>query len=1349
MRNKLIFSLLMLPLLPLSAQIEGFYYGNMTAPTGWEWQSPDSLGYNKQQPHTWFFNFENVEAARKVLPENSAYWQSLNGEWAFNWAPTPDQRPKDFVKPEYDVSAWDKVQVPMNWNVVGLQKDGSMKYGVPIYTNQKVIFQHSVRPGDWQGGVMRTPPQDWTTYTYRNEVGSYRRNFTIPETWKGKEVYINFDGVDSFFYLYVNGKYVGFSKNSRNVASFDITPYLNNKGENVLAVEVYRNSDGSFLEAQDMFRLPGIFRTVALQAKNKVQVFDFQADATFSDADQTMSILKADVTIRNLSGKALKDYTLTYSLYENELYGEKNTAVPGVGYTMNVGEISKKDAEKTLHAVIACGALVKKWSAEAPWCYTLVGELKDKKGNAVETFSTIVGFRKVEIRETAATDDEFGLAGRYFYLNNKPIKTKGVNRHETSPNRGHAITREQMRQEIMLMKQGNINHVRNSHYCNDPYWYYLCDRYGIYLEDEANIESHEYYYGEASLSHPAKWRIAHVGRNTEMVRQNYNHPSIIIWSLGNEAGPGKNFVEAYKAIKSLDRQKRPVQYERNNDIVDMGSNQYPSVGWVEHAVKGKAGVKYPYHISEYAHSMGNAVGNLVDYWNAMESTNFFMGGAIWDWVDQAILRWDAKTGKRFWAYGGDFGDKPNDGMFCMNGIMRPDLTPKAQYFEVKKVYQNVGVKPIDMTNGTIEIFNKNYFESLRDYDMVWSLWEDGKQLGNTQPIVGTRLTLGPRERQVYHLDYCSLNPEFGKHEYFVKVQFLLKEDKPWAKRGYVQMEEQIPVGIPVIETPSVDLKGNHAAVTVEQTDNTVLVKGDGFSAQFNKKDGSLSNLVYGDKTMIREGEGVLLNAFRAPVDNDNWAYNNWAANGLFNLHHSVTDMSVNKRKDGSAELVFSVVSQAPYGARFHESYINRKPGDVHSFIENKQQPLADNPAAFKFLTEEIYTVYPDGTIELETAINSNNHSLALPRIGFGLTMPQDFNQFTYYGRGPENNYNDRRTGSFVERYTRYVSDMGIVLPKPQSMGNREEVRWCAATDKQGDGLAFVAKGTMSASALPWTDMEMMQAGHPFELPESKGTQIHLDAKVTGLGGNSCGQGGPLSKDRAFAEAYNFGFVIRPVKNGNIDEQINVRPEGKCPISISNNEAGIVEMSSAQQGTILYSINGGKAQKYEAPFKLRDGGKLKAWYEGDKTYSHSVVLPKIETVPLKVIYTSSFEPGEGEGEKFADDNADTYWHTQYGVTLTKYPHWVDFDALEMKEMKGFTYTARQGSPNGRVKDFTISVSTDGKEWKEVMSGQLKDAGGKQRVDFPTPVKARYIRFTAKSEQRGAEYASGAEFGLIAD
>ena len=1351
MRKKSMMLLLGALSLPVWAGVPplgGYFYGNMPAPTGWEWQSPDSVAYNKQQPHAWFFSFNNVEEARKVLPENSTLWQSLDGEWRFHWAKNPEERAKDFFKVDFDASAWDKVQVPMNWNVVGVQKDGTFKYGEPLYSNQRVIFQHSVAVGDWKGGVMRTPPKNWMTYKNRNEVGSYRRTFTVPADWKGKNIYINFDGVDSFFYLYINGHYVGFSKNSRNLAQFDITPYLNKKGENVVAVEVYRHSDGSFLESQDMFRLPGIFRNVALTAKPQVQVRDIKAipdyDATYTDASLNIS---ADV--RNLSTKVAKGYTISYSLYENKLYSDDNTLVPGVTATATVGEVGK-NGELTATTTLLAGNKVKPWSAEAPHRYTLVGELKDKKGNVVETFSTIVGFRKVEIKETAAKDDEFGLAGRYYYLNGKTIKMKGVNRHENNLSTGHYVTREQMEKEVFLMKRGNINHVRDCHYPDAPYWYYLCDKYGIYLEDEANIESHQYYYGQASLSHVPEFKNAHVARNMEMVHATVNHPSVCIWSLGNEAGPGNNFVEAYKAIKAFDA-SRPVQYERNNDIVDIGSNQYPSIAWVQGAVKGKYNLVYPFHISEYAHSMGNAVGNLIDYWDAIESTNFFIGGAIWDWVDQAQNYYDAKTGSKFWAYGGDFNDKPNDGTFCMNGVMRPDLSPKAQYFEVKKVYQNVGVRAVGEHSRTIEIFNKNYFESLADYDIMWSLWKDGVCISKPAalPIQGN--TLKARERKTFTLPFDPAKLDAAS-EYFVKIQFVLKADKPWAEKGYVQMDEQLPVKAADI-TQSVYAGGSTLQKPVETADG-ITVSGEGFSVTFSKAEGTISNLTYGNQTVIESGKGPKLDAFRAPTDNDNWAMYKWASYGLDNLHHKAVSSSYSQRKDGAVQLAFTVESQAPYATKMHYTNGDREPQGTYTFEEDKNRPFGDND--FKFTTNQIWTVYPDGSIELQSAITSNKPSADLARIGYAMQLPKDLDNFTYYGRGPVNNYNDRKTSQFIELHAQRVGD-DIMLPKPQAMGNREEVRWCALTNDRGQGVLFVADGQMSASALPYSQKELAEAAHPYQLPASSATHLHLDAKVTGLGGNSCGQGGPLAPDCTKGDDHNFGFIIRPLNIGRampsvITEKAAVKGIGEKPITISRSRTGVVSIASPYADRkVMYTVgNSKKAQAYTQPFDLRDGGTVKAWYADAPALVIAGTFAKIEEVPLEVIYASSVETGEGDASHLTDGDLGTIWHTMYSVTLAKYPHWVDFDAAAVKTMKGFVYTPRTDGPNGRVKDFEIYVSNDAKNWGEpVCKGSFQNSGEPQRVLFAKPVKARYIRFRALNEQGGNDYASGAEFNLIAE
>lgn len=1326
------------------ALLKGFAYEMQQAPMGKEWESPEKLALNKEQPHSWFFAFSDKESARRVLPEYSSFFQSLNGNWKFNWVGNPDERPVDFFKSEFDVSGWDDVTVPMQWNVVGIQKNGDLKYGVPIYANQPVIFQHKVAVDDWKGGVMRTPPADWVTYKHRNEVGSYRRSFTIPENWENREVYINFDGVSSFFYLWINGKYVGFSKNSRNTSSFNITPYLNKEGENIVAVEVYRNSDGSFLEAQDMFRLPGIFRGVSLTSTSKLQVRDLRVRPDL-DADYADGTIRVEADIRNLNKKKAKGYTLSYSLYSNKLYSDENVLVEGVEGTADIPVLENGDnttATTTIHVKNP-----KKWSAEYPYRYTLVGELKDKKGRVVESFSTALGFCKVEIKDTPADKDEFGLAGRYYYVNGKTVKLKGVNRQEIEPSVGNAITHEQMEEEIMIMKRGNINHVRNSHYSCEPYWYYLCDKYGIYLEDEANIESHQYYYGKESLSHVPEFEDAHVARVMELAHSHINHPSIVIWSLGNEAGPGKNFVAAYNAIHSFDS-SRPVQYERNNDIVDMGSNQYPSIAWMKGAVTGKYKIKYPFHVSEYAHSMGNAVGNLQDYWDAIESTNFFCGAAIWDWVDQALYYYDRQTGDRFWAYGGDFGDKPNSGMFCMNGILFPDHSPKPAYYEVKKVYQNVGVKALDMTKGKIEIFNKNYFTPLNSFKLVWSLYKDGVKVQESNVFMAPRNIVGPREKAVYGIPYKYDELEKGS-EYFVKVQFLLADDMPWAKAGYVQMEEQLLVKAADSKPAMAEVTAEMSRPDVVEEDGFTTVSGNGFTVKFDNKQGTIFSLVYNGKQILREGEGPKIDALRAPVDNDNWAYGQWFENGLHNLKHTATSYNwINKKnkKDNTVQLMYTVVSQAPNGAKLEGGNSGK-----NSVKELTDKPFGDDD--FKFVTNQIWTVYPDGSVELQSSVNSNKPAVVLPRLGYAMQLPEGLSQYTYYGRGPWNNYNDRCTGSFIEQHQSTVKDQFVNFPKPQSMGNREGIRWCALTDGSGNGVQFVAGTVMSASALPWSALEMTLAPHPYQLPKSTGTHLHLDMGVTGLGGNSCGQGGPLDEDRIKAGNHSLSFIIRPVKNGDFIQTSKVSVSGEVPLSISRSNTGMVSIETSKQNVdIVYTVNGSKKKNpYIRPFELRDGGVVTAFYKSNPSVSVTETYKKLESVPLTVINASSQEAGEGDASNLVDGDVNTTWHTMYSVTVAKYPHWVDFDAGEIKTIKGFTYLPRQdGGKNGNIKNYSLQLSVDGENWGDpVAKGTFSKNNQLKKVLLEKPVKARYIRFTGIDSQNGADFAGGAEFTVIAD
>lgn len=1314
----------------------GYLFGQAAAPTGNEWQAPGELGYNKLPARALFSSFSSVDEARKVLPEYAKDYLSLDGEWRFHFSKNPDERPKDFFTRGYDDSRWERLQVPVSWNMAGIQKDGTLKYGVPIYVNQWVIFKYNIEPDDWKKGVMREPPKNYTTYEYRNEVGSFRRSFDIPATWDGKEVYLNFDGVDSFFYLWINGRYVGFSKNSRNTARFDISPYIN-KGKNEIAVEVYRSSDGSFLEAQDMFRLPGIFRNVSVTATPKVHVADVKAIPSYADGKGTVNL---NITLQNLTAKTAKDLHIRWSLYKNRLFADDNELVATFEDAKAKTTCNSKGQAAIRQTLTVDN--VAAWTAEAPNVYVVVGELMQGK-KVLETICFQTGFRTVEIKDTPASQDEFGLAGRYYYINGKPVKLKGVNRHDTNPLTGKVISREQMEHEIMLMKRANINHIRTSHYPNDPYFYYLCNKYGIYLESEANIESHEYFYGKASLSHVPEFQAAHVDRVMTMAHQLVNNPSIVIWSLGNEAGPGHNFVVAYDSLKAYDA-SRPVQYERNNDIVDMGSNQYPSIAWTRDAVKGRMGIKYPFHISEYAHSMGNAVGNLVDYWEAMESTNFFMGGAIWDWIDQSMYNY-TKEGKRYLAYGGDFGDTPNDGQFVMNGIIFGDEQPKPQYYEVKKVYQYIGTTWKDAKTATLDVFNKNYYtDDLSGYAMSYVLTADGVAVKKGE------LELGSVPARTHKaITITGLNEGLDPNkEYLLHIVYRLKEDMPWAKAGYIQAEEQLPVQVaaarPAIATAG---KVNMSAVK----DNKIVLSGKAFTTTFDLTKGTIYNLQYDGKTIIPDGCGPELNAFRAWVNNDNWAYEGWYANGLNNLQHKCTSYTTHANANGSVSVVCNVESQAPYSYRLEGGNANWK-----KLIENKEKPFGKDD--FRFTTQVVYTIFPDGSIESESAITSNKPNLTLAKLGYTVRLPKALNLLTYYGRGTVDNYPDRKTGQMIGIYEQQdVEDEFVAFPKPQDTGNHQDTRWLSLAGNGGQdalyGALFVAKDKMSFSALPWSDNTIAMANHPHELPQSDYTYLHLDMAITGLGGNSCGQGGPLQRDRVMATPHTFGYMIRPmnsVETNDLVSNANVSLNGATPLTIVRDAEGNVTINAnGAKGDIFYRLNGSKkAVKYTGPVGLREGGTISAWTKENDWLVASQSFSRIESIPLSVVFASSQESGEGDASHLTDGDPSTYWHTMYSVTVANHPHWVDFDCGGVKTIKGFTYLPRQDSNNGNIKKYSIQVSNDGKTWaKAVAEGEFENNRKEKTVLLTTPVKARFVRLTALSEQSGQDFATGAEFKVL--
>ncbi len=662
-----------------------------------DWQNEQVIGINKEAAHNHCVPYKTIKQAINDIRLYSPLVLDLNGTWKFNWVKHPDLRPQDFYKPEFDVHYWDNIEVPSNWQLKG--------YGVPIYSAGTYPFKKDPPK------VMGLPPISYVSYKMPNPVGSYRRNFTIPSDWDGREVILHFAGVKSAFYVWVNGQKVGYSEDSMTPAEFDITKYLK-QGDNVLAVEVYRWSDGSYLETQDFWRFSGIYRDVYLYAVPKTHLWDFGLKSDFND-DFSEATLKINMKFRNFGGSDVSScdvYLTDFGVVPSE--SSKLLSIPVNKISLKTGlELNEKVNVKNPRL----------WSAEIPNLYQVVFVLKNSAGETAEVLSTLYGFRKIEIKD------------QQLWVNGKSVLLKGVNRHEHDPFDGRHVSYESMLCDVELFKQFNINTVRTCHYPNHPDFYKLCDIYGIYVVDEANLESHGMGFREESLARVVSWQKAHVARVVSMVERDKNHPSVIIWSLGNEAGSGINFEACSSAVKSLDI-TRPVHYSIQNQVADIESTMYPSVERLDET--GAKDNPKPFFVCEYAHAMGNAVGNLKEYWEVIEKHRRLIGGCIWDWVDQGLAKpVPGKEDEYFYAYGGDYGDRPTDWNFCINGLTTPDrqITPKM--IEVKKVYQYIGFNPVEITNGEIRIKNKYQFINLDRFNLSFEVECDGKiiQKGGLSP----------------------------------------------------------------------------------------------------------------------------------------------------------------------------------------------------------------------------------------------------------------------------------------------------------------------------------------------------------------------------------------------------------------------------------------------------------------------------------------------------------------------------------------------------------------------------------------------------------------------------------------
>jgi len=1129
-----------------------------------DWENPQVVGRNKGGGHVSLIPYPDERTALAGDRSASPYFQLLNGDWRFHWAPNPASVPDHFYTEDFDDGGWDTISVPGNWQLQG--------YGTPIYTNVQYPF-----PAE----ALRVPRDD-------NPTGAYRRAFTFPEAWEGRRVFLCFEGVDSAFTLWVNGEEVGYSQGSRLPAEFDITPYVRS-GENLLAVQVLRWSDGSYLEDQDFWRLSGIYRDVYLWAAPSVHVRDLfirtELDEAYHDA-----LLRVTAKVRNYGDEDAADYILETTLYN------AGTDQP---ISASAKAVTVKGGDEVALGLEEVVSNPQKWSDEHPYLYTLLVSLKDASGQVLEVESAQVGFRKVEIKDGQ------------IHVNGVPILIKGVNRHEHDPDTGHTVTVESMIRDIRLMKQFNINAVRTSHYPNDLRWYELCDRYGLYLFDEANIESHGVW---DRLTKDSQWTTAFMERGIRMVERNKNHPCVIVWSLGNESGYGPNHAALAGWIHEYDS-TRPVHYEsatgwrdyrgpETAPIIDIVSTMYPSVDRITEMAQ-TPGETRPLVMCEYAHSMGNSTGNLKEYWEAIERYPRLQGGFIWDWVDQGIRR-RTEEGEEWFAYGGDFGDEPNDGNFCINGLVSPDREPHPGLWEYKKVLEPVRAEPVDLAAGVVRIVNRYRFSNLQGLDIFWELSANGQVLQRGQ-LPRLDLPPGESEQVTIPFDRPELTPGA---EYWLTLSFRLAHDTPWAEAGHEMAWAQFQVPFDV--SPGPVLKGaDMPALRLEESEGVVAVRGADFELVLDKGKGVITSLRYMGRELVRKGPR--LNLWRAPTDNDanTWGEQKmalrWRAAGLDCLQHRVRDAEVHQvqpqvvrihvrtaiapeegarpldrtsrewrelvelsqhlaasltedmlralcadlsidyddlpgeDQDGRARALIAQLDRSGRLAPFFEACSGQlrtmgwesvSPalrGTLLKLRRLSPKQLVQLFASYYTGTlecEYTYTLYGSGDMVIHTHITPTGELPPLPRVGLQMRLPGGYERFTWYGRGSHETYPDRKLGAQVGVYSGTVDEQYVPYITPQENGNKTDVRWVALTAEDGVGLLAVGMPLLNISAHHFTTEDLTRATHTYELKRREEITLNLDYRQSGLGNASCGPG-VLPEYMIQPQEMSFSVRLRP------------------------------------------------------------------------------------------------------------------------------------------------------------------------------------------------------------------------------
>lgn len=1015
-----------------------------------EWQDESVNEINRAAMHTHFFAYENAEKAGSDVKENSKNFMSMNGSWKFFWVKNADQRPTDFWRVGYNDKGWDDMKVPAVWELNG--------YGDPIYVNIGY---------PWRNQYKNNPPH---VPTEKNHVGSYRREFVIPADWSGKDIVAHFGAVSSNMYLWVNGKFVGYSEDSKLEAEFDLTPYVKPGQKNLIAFQVFRWCDGSYFEDQDFFRYTGVARDCYLYARNKKRIDDIRVvpdlDAEYKSGSLTVNL--------SLKGNTAVSLELLDAANKTIATAE----VKGAGKQSSVIRVDNPN----------------KWTAETPYLYTLRATLKEG-GKVTEVVPLKVGFRKIELKNSQ------------LLVNGQPVLFKGADRHEMDPDGGYVVSRERMIQDIQIMKKFNLNAVRTCHYPDDSFWYDLCDKYGIYVVAEANLESHGMGYDEATLAKVLSFKKTHLERNQRNVQRNYNHPSIIFWSLGNEAGYGSNFEAAYDWVKKEDP-SRAVQYERSGyegktDIhCPMYLNYKDCIKYCEDDSKTK-----PLIQCEYAHAMGNSEGGFKEYWDLVRKYPKYQGGFIWDFVDQSC-RWTGKNGKMIYAYGGDFNRfDASDNNFCDNGLISPDRVPNPHMYEVGYFYQNIWTTAADLKAGELNVYNENFFRDLSAYALEWEVMKNGTvvRTGRVE-----NLNVAPQQTAKIKLD---LGKTCACAEWLLNVRYVQKQREGLIPAGHIVAKDQLVLNAykaPAMTLQNVtDMNIQTALPRIDDANSQcVMIEGENFNIQFAKADGFMDKYMVDGLDMIKEGAKLTPNFWRAPTDNDFGAglqqkYAVWK-NPEFKLASLKSEM-----KDGlavvSAEYEMPSVSA---GTKLQLTYeINNR-----GAVKVNQKLVAEKGA-------KVSNIF---------------------RFGMQMVMPKSFENISYYGRGPVENYIDRKWATELGVYNQTVTDQFYAYIRPQENGNKTDIRWWKLLNEAGRGLQFVAEAPFSASALHYT-IESLDSGwekkqeHSNEVEPADLTNFLIDKVQMGLGCVDSWGAIPREEYMLPYGDYEFTFIMQPIRNSIVIE----------------------------------------------------------------------------------------------------------------------------------------------------------------------------------------------------------------------